>query len=153
MPAHTARVSWAHGSGEFLKGKYSRVHHWTFDGGVVVPASPALSSVPLPYSNASCVDPEEAYVASISSCHMLTFLYIGFKAGVEVLSYEDNAVGTVVKNEYGVEWMKVVELHPKIVYGPNRPTAGQVAQLHHEAHEQCYIANSVKTEIRLLPPA
>ena len=87
MPEHQATIRWTHHSGDFLKGTYSRQHTWTFDGGAVVPASPALSSVPLPYSNAANVDPEEAFVAAISSCHMLTFLYLAYRAGFDVASY------------------------------------------------------------------
>jgi len=128
------------------------VHQWAFDGGVVVPASPALSAVPLPYSDANCVDPAEAFVAAISSCHLLSFLYVAFKAGVEVVSYEDNAVGTMAMNERGVKWVNAVELHPRILYGANAPTPEVEARLHHEAHEQCYIANSVKTDIRVVTP-
>ena len=147
MSQHTARLAWTLDSGDFLKGTYSREHVWKFDGGVVVPASPAVSSVPLPYSNPANVDPEEAYVAAISSCHMLSFLYEAFRAKFEVLSYNDDATGELTANERGVKWMSKVTLHPKIVYGVHAPTSEQEANLHHEAHEACYIANSVKTEI------
>jgi len=113
-----------------------------------VPASPAPSSVPPPYSNPANVDPEEAYVAAIASCHMLTFLYVAYREGFEVVSYEDDAVGTMTKNERGVLWVSSVVLAPRIEYGEERaPSAEQEAHLHHRAHEECYIANSVKTEI------
>jgi organic hydroperoxide reductase OsmC/OhrA len=96
------------------------------------------------------VDPEEAYVAAISSCHMLTFLYVAMRAGFVVESYEDDAVGVMRKNERGAIWVSAVTLSPRIVYGADkRPTAEDVAHLHHSAHEQCFIANSVKTEVRI----
>jgi organic hydroperoxide reductase OsmC/OhrA len=104
--------------------------------------------VPVPYSNPANVDPEEAFVASISSCHMLTFLYLAAKRGFQIDSYEDEAVGVVTKNEKGVPWISLVTLNPKIVFsGDKVPAAPDEKQLHHLAHEQCYIANSVKTEI------
>ena len=148
MSKHTATISWKRTSPDFLKGKYSREHTWTFDGGVSVPASPSPSVVPAPYSNPANVDPEEAFVASISSCHMLTFLFVASKRGFVVDSYEDKAVGQMSKNEHGIPWVSSVTLNPKIVYGgEKRPTAADEKTLHHEAHEQCFIANSVKTEI------
>lgn len=146
---HKATIRWAHSRGEFLKGTYSREHAWAFDGGVTVPASPALSSVPPPYSNPAHVDPEEAFVAAISSCHMLSFLFVAYRKGVEVARYEDDAVGTMTKNERGVPWVSSVVLNPRVVYAGARPTAEIEAELHHSAHELCYIANSVKTDIRV----
>jgi organic hydroperoxide reductase OsmC/OhrA len=146
MSEHRATIRWKTEGGDFAKGRYSRAHSWTFDGGVTVPASPSPSVVPAPFSDASAVDPEEAYVASIASCHMLTFLHLASRAGYEVLSYEDEAVGTMTRNERRVMWVSRVELSPKIVYR-NAPNADEEARLHHEAHEQCFIANSVKTEI------
>src|SRR5258708_2924356 len=98
MSEYRAVIDWTHSRGDFLKGTYSREHTWTFDGGVVVPASPAPTSVPAPYSNAAHVDPEEAYVAALSSCHMLTFLHLASKRGFEVASYRDEAVGVMTKN-------------------------------------------------------
>jgi organic hydroperoxide reductase OsmC/OhrA len=145
---HKATISWAHTSGDFLKGRYSREHTWTFDGGLTVPASPSPSSVPKPYSNEAHVDPEEAFVAALSSCHMLTFLFLAMKAGFEVGSYEDEAVGTMTRNEKGIPWVSSVALRPRIVYaGERRPSAEDESRLHHGAHEQCFIANSVKTEV------
>jgi organic hydroperoxide reductase OsmC/OhrA len=155
MAEHKATVRWAlPGDAEaFLKGRYSREHTWTFDGGVTVPASPAPSVVPAPYSSAAAVDPEEAYVASIASCHMLTFLYVAMREGFVVERYEDDAVGVMRKNERGAIWVAAVTLRPRIVYGgEKRPTAADVDHLHHLAHEQCFIANSVKTEITVAPP-
>jgi organic hydroperoxide reductase OsmC/OhrA len=148
MSEHKAIISWKRTSDEFLKGKYSREHRWTFDGGLSVPASPSPSVVPTPYSNPANVDPEEAYVAAIASCHMLTFLYLASKQGFQVDSYEDEALGVMAKNENGVAWVSKVTLHPKIVYsGAKLPTAAEVEHLHHLAHEQCFIANSIKTEV------
>jgi organic hydroperoxide reductase OsmC/OhrA len=94
------------------------------------------------------VDPEEAFVASISSCHMLTFLHAASRQGFQVESYEDEAVGVMTKNERGVPWIGAVTLHPKIAYsGDKVPTASDEQQLHHQAHEQCFIANSVRTQV------
>ena len=148
MAEYKATIKWQRTSPDFLKGKYSREHTWTFDGGATVPASPSPHVVPAPWSNPACVDPEEAFVASISSCHMLTFLWLTAKQGFQVDSYEDEAVGTMAKNEKGAPWVANVVLRPRIVYSGNKiPSAPERNQLHHLAHEQCYIANSVKTEI------
>jgi organic hydroperoxide reductase OsmC/OhrA len=148
MSDHKAHISWRFSGGEFLKGRYSREHSWTFDGGVTVPASPSPSNVPAPYSNAANVDPEEAYVAAIASCHMLSFLYVAYRERVEVASYEDDAVGTMTKNERGALWVSRVVLSPRVEYAKgSAPTRGQETQLHHRAHAECYIANSVRTEI------
>src|SRR5438046_103771 len=117
MSEHKASISWKLTSPEFLKGKYSREHTWTFDGGMTVAASPSPSVVPVPYSNPANVDPEEAFVASISSCHMLTFLYLASRKGFELESYEDEAVGVMTKNDKGVPWISAITLTPKIVYG------------------------------------
>ena len=148
MSEHKATITWKRTSPEFLKGKYSREHSWTFDGGLTIPASPSPSVVPTPYSNPANIDPEEAYVASISSCHMLTFLYIASQQGFQVDSYEDEAIGVMTKNEKGVPWVSFVALHPKIVYrGEKLPTPTDAERLHHLAHGQCFIANSIKTEV------
>ena len=147
MSEHKATVRWTHTTGEFLKGRYSREHTWTFDGGLTVPASPSPASVPKPYANDANVDPEEAFVAAIASCHMLTFLYLAMKAGFEVASYEDDAVGLMTKNERGIPWVSSVVLTPRIVFAAAPPSGMQLEQLHHQAHDQCYIANSVRTDI------
>jgi organic hydroperoxide reductase OsmC/OhrA len=148
MSEHKAVISWKRTSPDFLKGKYSREHTWKFDGGVTVPASPAPAVVPAPWSNAACVDPEEAFVASVSSCHMLTYLFLAGKQGFQIDSYEDEAVGVVTKNEKGIPWVSTITLHPKIAYsGAKLPTPADVQRLHRLSHEQCYIANSVKTEV------
>ncbi len=152
MPhAHLAIVRWQRTSDQFIQGRYSREHTWQFDGGVIIPASPAPSVVPAPWSNAAHVDPEEAFVAALSSCHLLTFLWLASKAGVVVDAYEDHAEGFLAKNERGVPWIARVDLHPRIVF-PVPPDAAALADLHHRAHEQCYIANSVRSEVRVLEP-
>jgi organic hydroperoxide reductase OsmC/OhrA len=150
MSTHTATIDWKRTGPDFLKSKYSREHTWTFDGGVVVAASSSPSAVPLPYSNPANVDPEEAYVASISSCHMLTYLYLASKGGFQVDDYRDEAVGVMTKNELGIPWVSSVTLHPRITYGGPSPTPAEEENLHHLAHEQCFIANSVRTEISIV---
>ena len=154
MSEYRATIKWQRTSPDFLKGRYSREHTWSLDGGVTVPASASPHVVPAPWSNPACVDPEEAFVAAISSCHMLTFLFLASKQGFQIDRYEDEAVGTMTKNEQGVPWMSAVMLHPKIVFsGEKIPTAAEQEHLHHLSHEQCYIANSVKTEIKVGPIA
>jgi organic hydroperoxide reductase OsmC/OhrA len=152
---YTATVSWQRGSSEpFTDNKYSRAHTWAFDGGVTVPASSSPLSVRLPLSRADAVDPEEALVASLSSCHMLTFLYLAAKQGHVIESYDDAAVGIMSKNERGKLFVSRVTLRPRIVFsGAKQPTAAQLDELHHHAHEECYIANSVLTEVVVEPPA
>jgi organic hydroperoxide reductase OsmC/OhrA len=150
MSEHRAIIRWNRPSPDFTKGKYSREHTWTFDGGATVAASPSPSVVPAPYSNPAHVDPEEAFVAAVSSCHMLTFLHLASRAGFRVESYEDEAVGAVTKNEQGVPWVSGITLRPKIVYGgERRPTPAEAERLHHGAHEQCYISNSIRSEIKI----
>ncbi|HLP78481.1 MAG TPA: OsmC family protein [Candidatus Paceibacterota bacterium] len=151
MAEHKAQVHWKRAGEEFLSGKYSREHTWTFDGGIIVPASSAPSVVPAPYSNPSCVDPEEAFVAAISSCHMLTFLYLASKQGFQVDEYSDEAVGKLSKNENGIPWVSSVVLNPRIVFSGNKqPSISDEEHLHHLAHEQCYIANSIKTQVSVM---
>ncbi len=153
MAEHKATITWTCQGPSFLKGQYSREHTWSFDGGATMAASPAPSVVPAPWSNPALVDPEEAYVASIASCHMLTFLWFAAREGFEVASYRDEAVGVMSKNERGVPWVSAVTLHPQIEWsGEKRPAPEELARLHHHAHEQCFIANSVKTEIAVATP-
>jgi organic hydroperoxide reductase OsmC/OhrA len=146
---YKATVRWAREDGAaFTDQKYGRGHVWRFDGGVEVPASSAPSSVPLPYSRADAVDPEEAFVASLSSCHMLFFLWLAAKAGFVVDSYEDHALGVMTKNERGKLFVSKVTLDPRIVFsGDKRPSQDEIAELHHRSHEECFIANSVRTEV------
>lgn len=149
MSEHHAAIRWHNTSTEFKKGRYSREHTWSFDGGLTVLASPSPSVVPVPYSNPAHVDPEEAFVAAIASCHMLTFLDLARQRGFEIRSYEDAAVGTMTKNERGVPWVSMVVLTPRIVYTGTAPTDAELDELHEAAHARCFIANSVKTEIRV----
>lgn len=153
MSEHSATIAWTRSSTDnFLSGRYSREHTWVFDGGLTVPASPSPSVVPSPFSNPAHVDPEEAYVASIASCHMLTYLYLASRQGFVVDRYQDDAVGRMTKNERGVPWVSTVTLRPQITYGGDqRPSADDESRLHHLAHEQCFIANSVRTEITVQP--
>jgi organic hydroperoxide reductase OsmC/OhrA len=151
MSEHKATIRWTQSQGDFLKGTYSREHTWIFDGGVTVPASSSPAAVRVPFSNPANVDPEEAFVASLSSCHMLTYLYVASRKGFEVSNYEDEAVGVMTKNERGVPWVSTVTLHPRITYaGSKTPTPEEVNQLHHAAHEGCFIANSVKTDVQVV---
>src|SRR5580698_6655045 len=148
MSQHKATLSWKSDNENFMQGKYSRCHTWIFDGGAVVAGSASPSVVPAPFSSAEAVDPEEAFVASVSSCHMLTFLHEARKAGFRVETYDDDAVGEMTKNERGVPWISKITLHPRIVYGGDkRPTPADEELLHHKAHDGCFIAQSVKTEI------
>lgn len=152
MSEHLATIRWERGDAAFTGGKFSRVHSWSFDGGINVEAGASPSVVPAMYNSNSAVDPEEALVASVSSCHMLTFLFFAAKGGFIVESYEDNAVGTLSKGENGVPWISTVTLRPKIVFaGDKLPTADDENHLHHEAHDKCFIANSVKSEIKVEP--
>ena len=150
MSEHRATIEWAGGAAaaDFLKLRYTREHRWTFDGGAVVEGSSSPSVVPAPWSNPRAVDPEEAFVAAISSCHMLTFLFVAARAGFAIESYRDEAIGVMSKTAEGVAWVSKVTLSPVIRYAGNRvPDAGELAKLHHDAHAGCFIANSVKTEI------
>jgi len=152
MSDYVARVHWQRQDQAFTDNRYSRRHVWQFDGGLSVPASSAPQSVPLPLSDPSCVDPEEAFVAALASCHMLWFLALAAKAGWVVDDYRDDAVGVMARNADGKLAMTTVTLRPAVVFGgPKQPDAQQFADAHHRAHEACYIANSVKTEVRCEP--
>ena len=124
MAQHIASIHWQFDGGDFRKGRYSRAHTWRFDGGVEVAASPSPHVVPAPWSDAAAVDPEEAFVASLASCHrqMMTFLFLASRAGFLVERYDDDAVGTMVKNERGRWWVNEVVLKPRIVYGGDKLT-------------------------------
>jgi organic hydroperoxide reductase OsmC/OhrA len=149
MATYEATVKWRRGADEtFIDQRYSRAHDWLFDGGARVRGSSSPHSVRLPFSDPAAVDPEEALVVALSSCHMLVFLWLAAKSGFAVLSYEDAAFGIMSKDEKGREWVTNVTLRPHIVFdGNKRPTDLEVEALHHEAHEGCYIANSVKTAV------
>ena len=149
MSTYTAKISWKNDSPEtFTKNRYTRGHKWSFDGGVEVPASASPQVVWAPFSVEAAVDPEEALVAAAASCHMLTFLWVASKRGFTIGSYEDNAVGAVTKNDAGKPWVSQITLDPQIVWsGDKQPTPDELAEMHHAAHEGCFIANSIKSEI------
>lgn len=147
---HKASICWKFSGQDFLKGRYSREHTWTFDGGLTLAASPSPSVVPAPWSNAANIDPEEAFVASIASCHMLTFLWIASRAAFIVASSSDEAVGELTRNERGAPWVSIVTLNPRIEWSGERvPSPEELAALHDKAHEECFIANSIKTEVHV----
>jgi organic hydroperoxide reductase OsmC/OhrA len=151
MAHYTAQVTWQRGAQDFLGNRYSRKHVMRFDGGAEVPGSSSPHVVPLPMSDAAGVDPEEMFVASLSTCHMLWFLSIAAKHGFIVDSYTDAATG-VMARQAGKMMMTLVTLHPRVQFSGERPpTREQLDGLHHEAHEECFIANSVKTDVRCEP--
>ena len=151
MSSYTATIRWSRkGEGEdFAKGRYSRAHEWAFDGGVTFPAGPSPHIVPEPWGNPAAVDPEEAFVASLSSCHMLFFVDFARRAGFVVDSYVDEAEGVLGKRDDGRMAMARVTLHPQISWSGDAPDADALAELHHKAHEACFIANSVTTEVTI----
>lgn len=154
MSQYTATVTWQRNEATFTDNRYSRAHRWSFDGGVDVAASSSPQVVPVPLSVSKAVDPEEAFVASLASCHMLWFLSIAAKRGFVVDEYVDEAVGVMARNGDGRLAMTEVTLRPAIRFdGERRPSAIEHDAMHHEAHEQCFIANSVKTTIRCEPKA
>jgi organic hydroperoxide reductase OsmC/OhrA len=152
MAEYKAVISWTRDGAVFTDNKYSRAHRWQFDGGIEVPGSASPHVVPLPYSVENAVDPEEAFVASLSSCHMLTFLWLAAQRGFRIDSYRDEAIGVMRKNADGKLAITTVTLRPDVRFsGENRPTPGEIAHMHHDAHEQCFIASSVKTDVRCEP--
>ena len=151
MP-YSVKIFWKKNLDEaFVDSKYSRSHTWSFDGGIEIPASSSPHVVPVPMSNESAVDPEEAFVAAVSSCHMLWFLSIAAEKSFIVESYEDNAIGVLGKNGEGKLAMTKITLKPKVNFNDTTvPTSEQVDELHRLAHEKCFIANSVKTDITMM---
>ncbi len=152
MSTYTARITWQRGDELFVDNKYSRGHLWTFDGGVTVPASSSSHVVPVPLSVEANVDPEEAFVASLSSCHMLFFLALAAQQRFVVDSYVDDAVGVMGLNDLGKTAMLSVKLRPVISFnGEKQPTSEELESLHHKSHDLCFIANSVKTDVVVEP--
>lgn len=151
MAKHKATIAWERGTAVFVDNHYSRAHAWRFDGGAVVPASASPHIVPEPHSIAANVDPEEAFVAALASCHMLFFLSLAAEQGIVVDSYHDEAEGVLSKNANGNLAMTEVILQPAARYAGAQPVASQIAALHDEAHHRCFIANSVTTRIRVEP--
>ena len=152
MSHYTAETLWERKDADFLDNRYSRRHLLRFDGGLEVPGSSSPSVVPLPMSDASALDPEEAFVSSLSSCHMLWFLTMAVKRKFRVDRYFDAATGVMDKNAEGKVAMTIVTLHPEVTFsGDHQPSREELHKLHHDAHEACFIANSVKTEVRCEP--
>ena len=152
MSTYTAAIRWSRGEQKFTDNRYSRAHLWRFDGGAVVPASSSPAVVPLPMSDAAAVDPEEAFVASLSSCHMLWFLALAAKRGYTVDSYADDASGVMEKNPAGRLAMTSVTLRPLVEFsGAKLPDRAALDALHHAAHAECCIAASIRSEVRLEP--
>lgn len=152
MSHYAAETLWERKDADFLDNRYSRRHLLRFDGGLEVPGSSSPSVVPLPMSDASALDPEEAFVSSLSSCHMLWFLTMAVKRKFRVDRYFDAATGVMEKNAEGKVAMTVVTLHPEVTFsGERQPSREELDKLHHDAHEACFIANSVKTEVRCEP--
>jgi len=151
MSEYKATIVWERGDAVFTDNRYSRGHRWKFDG-LEIPASSSPSVVPPPLSLTEAVDPEEAFVASLSSCHMLWFLTLAAKRQFVIESYWDEAIGTLGKNEDGKIAITIVTLHPDVRFGGDKlPTTEDILALHHESHEKCFIAQSVKTDVRCEP--
>lgn len=152
MATYTAEVQWLRGDQDFLGNRYSRRHMLRFDGGAEVSGSSSPHVVPLPYSDPASVDPEEAFVASLASCHMLWFLSIAAKAGYCVDHYADAASGTMSRNAEGKMAITRVTLRPLVRFsGERRPSKDELTALHHHSHDACFIANSVRTEVYCEP--
>ncbi len=152
MEEYKVTIHWERGEQRFTDNRYSRGHIWMFDGGTQVPASSSPHVVPLPYSNANAVDPEEAFVASLSSCHMLWFLSIAAKQGFCVDDYGDDAIGIMEKDASNRLAMTRVILRPRVIFSGSRlPAITEIQAMHEEAHKECFIANSVKTDVRCEP--
>jgi len=149
MAAYEATIRWQRSADEaFTDQRYSRSHRWLFDGGAEVIASSSPHSVRVPFSDPAAVDPEEALVAALSSCHMLFFLWFAARRGFSIASYTDKAIGEMGREPDGKEWMKRVTLRPEVVFdGEKHPAEEDVSELHHLSHQACYIANSVTSEI------
>ena len=148
MAEYRARILWRRNNERFVDNRYSRGHSWEFDGGATVPASASPQVVPVPMAVEANVDPEEAFVASLSSCHMLFFLSMAAGEGWVVEEYVDDAVGIMEKNAEGKTAMTTVTLRPRVAFvGEKQPTQAALEQLHHASHEECFIANSVKTRV------
>ena len=147
-----AEVIWERKDQDFLDKRYSRRHLWRFDGGVEVPGSSSVGVVPEPLSDPSAVDPEEALMASASSCHMLWFLAIAARKKFRVDLYHDCVEGVMGKNEAGKVWVATITHHPKVTFsGDNLPSDQEIIDMHHAAHSECFIANSLKSEVLVKP--
>lgn len=145
---YRARIHWERGAAAFTDNRFSRAHRWHFDGGIEVPASSSPHVVRVPLSDEHAVDPEEALVAALSSCHMLFFLSFAAARGFRVDDYSDEAAGVMGRNAAGRTAMVRVTLRPRVVFSGERlPQRADIDSLHHRSHEECFIANSVKSEV------
>lgn len=150
---YTAQTVWQRGQQPFSDHLYSRRHRLVFDGGLDIPGSSSPQVVPLPMSDPQALDPEEALVSAVSSCHMLWFLSIAAQHGFVVDSYHDHAEGTMAHNERKKLWLAQIRLNPVVEFsGVKRPTRDQLVAMHHEAHDECFIASSVRSEVVVLVP-
>lgn len=153
MASFFATISWKRGEDVFTDNKYSRAHTVAFDAPLTIAASSSPHVVREPMSRADAVDPEEMLVASLSSCHMLSFLYVAQRSGFAVDSYVDAAEGVMTKNDAGKLWVSKVTLKPAIAWAGKTPSAAELDHLHHQAHEECFIANSYKGEVAIAAPS
>ncbi len=152
--AYTAETLWERGDQPFTDNRYSRRHLLRFDGGITVTGSSSPHVVPEPFSDPGAIDPEEALVSAISSCHMLWFLDIAARNGFVVDSYHDEASGVMTANERKKLWLSSVTLRPKVMFsGASLPMPADIDRMHHEAHDECFIANSVRTDVQVRPRA
>lgn len=150
MAAYTATLTWLRGDEHFADGKYSRAHEIAFDGGITIAGSSSPHVVKLPLSREDAVDPEEMLVAALSSCHMLTFLDLARRAGFVVDAYVDQAEGVMGKDERGRIAITQVKLNPQIAWsGEKQPAPEEIRELHHKAHELCFIANSFRGDVAI----
>ena len=149
---YTSKILWERNGANFSDNRYSRKHVWRFDGGIEVPASSSQQVVRVPLSDAAAVDPEEAFIASLASCHMLWLLDIAARAGFIIDTYVDDAVGILAKNSAGKLAMTTVTLKPNVIFsGDKLPSREDIERMHHKAHDECFIATSVKSEVRCEP--
>jgi organic hydroperoxide reductase OsmC/OhrA len=151
MSEHKATIEWRRQGADFDYKTYNRTHTLEFEGGIRVAASAAPANIPATAKGAAGVDPEQAFVASLSSCHMLWFLHLAWKAKLVVDHYVDHASGVLGKNSEGRAAMTHVTLRPVVTFSGRKPSAEEHAQLHEHAHHECFIANSVKSEVTLEP--
>lgn len=151
MLTYHAHVEWQRGSDEFLRQRYSRGHRWTFDAGASIAASASPHAVKAPWHVAAAVDPEEALVAAVSSCHMLFFLSYASGAGFTIEAYDDAAEGVMGRTDAGKEAMTAFTLHPLVTFKARAPSEEEFMAMHHKAHEECYIANSLHASVRVDP--
>ncbi len=152
MSSHFATIRWFASPGEdFAKGQYSRAHSWNFDGLTNVAASASPHIVPMPWANPDAVDPEEAFVASVASCHMLFFLDFARRSGLVVTGYDDEAEGEMHKGSDGRTRITRIALRPRIVFAGEEPDRAVIDELHHKSHEACFIANSITSEVVVEP--